>query len=151
MIYVVLAVSIFIGDLLIKNYIEKNKEIGKEEPILKGQILVTKYHNKGAMLNFLEKKGKTIVVISSTLLGILLVAVGFLLKKRGYNLLKLGLSFIVGGAASNVYDRFKRGYVVDYFSFKWFNKVIFNLSDLFIFLGAILTAIYSYCIDTKNG
>ncbi len=57
-------------------------------------------------------------------------------------LIKLGLSFVVGGAFSNVYDRLVRRYVVDYFSFnvKWerLRRIVFNISDLFIFLGSFL-------------
>jgi signal peptidase II len=64
-----------------------------------------------------------------------------LLPQKGKKLLKLGAAFMLGGAASNVYDRVKRGFVVDYFSFSFFNKVVFNISDFFIFIGSIIVAI----------
>ena len=56
---------------------------------------------------------------------------------------KLGLSIVLAGAASNLYDRFKRGYVVDYFSIrvKGLEKVIFNLGDMFVFFGSLLFVI----------
>ena len=55
---------------------------------------------------------------------------------------KLGASFLLGGAASNLYDRLNRGYVVDYFSIrcKYLEKVVFNLGDFFIFAGSALIA-----------
>ena len=40
-----------------------------------------------------------------------------------------------------LYDRFKRGYVVDYFSFKFLRKVIFNISDICIIIGAVILMI----------
>ena len=48
----------------------------------------------------------------------------------------------IGGALSNLYDRVFRGYVVDYFSVQWkgLKKVVFNLGDMFIFLGAMMIA-----------
>ena len=48
----------------------------------------------------------------------------------------------LAGGVSNLYDRMKRGYVVDYFSFQWkaLKTVVFNLGDLFIFAGAFLMA-----------
>lgn len=50
---------------------------------------------------------------------------------------------MLGGAVGNTYDRFKRGYVVDYLSLKTKNKklsdITFNLSDLALFAGAVLT------------
>ena len=50
---------------------------------------------------------------------------------------------MLGGAVRNTYDRFKRGYVVDYLSLKTKNRklsdITFNLADLALFAGAILT------------
>ncbi len=57
---------------------------------------------------------------------------------------KTGLAILLGGAVSNLYDRYVRRYVVDYFSFQfgWLKKVVFNLGDLFVFAGSgILMAI----------
>ena len=62
---------------------------------------------------------------------------------RGRILEKLALTLTLAGGVSNLYDRMKRGYVVDYFSFQWkaLKKVVFNLGDLFIFAGAFLMAV----------
>ena len=51
---------------------------------------------------------------------------------------KIGACLVLGGGISNLYDRLKRGYVVDYFSirFKKLKKIVFNLGDICIFLGA---------------
>ena len=60
----------------------------------------------------------------------------------GKRLMKYGLSFLLGGALSNTYDRLKRGYVVDYFRLnvpvKRIRNLIFNVSDFCILLGAAL-------------
>ena len=58
--------------------------------------------------------------------------------KRGHLAEKLGTSLVLGGGLSNLYDRMKKGYVVDYFSIRVgkLKKVVFNLGDIFIFLGA---------------
>ena len=59
---------------------------------------------------------------------------------------KLGLTMVLGGALSNTYDRVFRGYVVDYFSFnvKWkkLSSVIFNIADLFIFIGSLMMSLF---------
>ena len=141
MLYFGLAGIIFIAELIIKNYIENNKKMNEEEEILGGNITLTRYHNKGAMLNFMEKNTKLVVFISGFLLGGLLLLFGLMIPKKGNKVLKFGLAILVGGAASNVYDRVKRGYVVDYFSFKWLKSVVFNIADLFIIVGSILIGI----------
>lgn len=145
MIYLILVVGIFIADYFIKDYIEKNKKLGAEEKILNGKIIVTKYYNKGAFLNFLENRKETVVTISGILFGMLLMFFVILLPQRRKEVLKFAISCIIGGAANNLYDRIKRGYVVDYFSFSFLKKVVFNISDLFIFFGCFLVLVTSVC------
>ncbi len=144
MIYIVIVMLIFITEFKIKKYIEENKEMHKKEKIFNGNIILERYHNKGAMLNFMEDNAEIVKKITITLAGILLLVFALLLPKKGNHILKFALSLILGGALSNVYDRISRGYVVDYFSFKFLKKVIFNISDICIFIGSALIAILSF-------
>lgn len=141
MIFFMIAVAIFVLDFFIKQYIEKNKTIGKSEKILKDRIIITKYHNQGAFLNFMEKRRDILLVISGIMIGGITILMAIIFPQKGKRLLKTGIAFLAGGAASNVYDRIRRGYVVDYFSFSFYQKVIFNISDFFIFLGSIILAV----------
>lgn len=144
MIYILVVIALFFLDNKIKNYIEEKKEMHKKEEILNGNIILERYHNKGAMLNFMENNVSLVKKITISLLGCLIVSFALILPKRGNNLLKLGLSFVLGGALSNVYDRVKKGYVVDYFSFKFLKKIVFNISDICIFIGSFLIAMISF-------
>ncbi len=143
MIYILIVMLIFITEFKIKKYIEENKEMHKKEKIFKGNIILERYHNKGAMLNFMEDNVEAVKRITVALLGVLLLMFALLLPKKGNHLLKLALSLVLGGALSNVYDRLSRGYVVDYFSFKFLKKIVFNISDICIFIGSGLIAILS--------
>ena len=53
---------------------------------------------------------------------------------------KLALATVIGGSLSNLYDRFVRRYVVDYFSVQIgpLKKVVFNLGDICVFLGSVV-------------
>jgi signal peptidase II len=141
LIYILIIVTIFLGERRIKKYIEENKKAGKKEEILKGNIILTKYHNKGAMLNFLEKKPNIVLALSGTIIGITILLFAKTLAKDNNKLLKFGMSLLLGGALSNLSDRIEKGYVVDYFSFKGLKNIIFNLSDIFIFIGGIFIVI----------
>ena len=137
--------GIFLGDLWIKNHIEKNIVDGEIRKKLGGRLLIRKYHNRGAMLNAGEKKSVLVAALSVVLsLGVAVILV-LSLGRRGNNLLRIGLSLMLGGAFSNTYDRLKRKYVVDYVSFgvKWkgFRSIVFNISDFCIMIGALLTAL----------
>lgn len=140
MFYLFIVLGIFVGDLILKNYIEKHKTLGKTEEILKGKILVTRYHNQGAFLNLLEKRREILLFSSGAFLGLMAMFLLLLIPQKSKRLLKLGVALMLGGASSNVYDRVKRGYVVDYFSFSFLKKVVFNISDIFIFLGSMIVA-----------
>ena len=116
---------------------------GVRKPILGGKMFVTKFHNKGAFLGAGEKNPQVLLGVS---IGITLVCtVIFILTfgKHGKNMLKLGLSLLLGGAFSNTYDRLSRKYVVDYFGFNVKNEklrnMIFNVSDFCILIGTVLT------------
>lgn len=143
MFYILLASIIFLLEVKVKDYIEENKEMHKKEEILDGNIIIERYHNKGAMLNFLEDNVKLVKTISLTLLGVILLVFIFFLPRKGEKITKFALALILGGALSNVYDRFTKGYVVDYFSFKFLKKIVFNISDICIFTGSLLMAIRS--------
>ncbi len=141
MIFFLIAAAIFVLDFFMKEYVEKNKTIGKSEKILRGRIVVTKYHNQGAFLNLMEKRREALLVVSGIMIGGITILMAIIFPQKGKRLLKTGIAFLAGGAASNVYDRLRRGYVVDYFSFSCYQKVIFNISDFFIFLGSILLTV----------
>lgn len=143
----VLAMAIFIIDLLIKNYIERTEDEGGEKPLLGGRLLLHRHHNKGAFLNVGEGRRGIVSVLSLvlTLGATVLFLVTF--TCRGSRALKVGLAFLLGGAYSNTYDRLVRKYVVDYVSLPVKNKkirnIVFNISDFCIMIGALLMVIGS--------
>ncbi|MBA3660369.1 MAG: lipoprotein signal peptidase [Gammaproteobacteria bacterium] len=55
-------------------------------------------------------------------------------------LTSMGLSFILGGAIGNAWDRIQYGYVIDFLDFHWgdWHFAIFNTADSAICLGAFL-------------
>lgn len=117
---------------------------GKEKKRLKGLLLFRLHHNRGAVLNAGQKKRPVVAALSVLL--VTGVAAAFVLSLgRGNRMLKTGLSMLLGGGFSNTYDRLRRKYVVDYFSFgfggKRFSRIVFNLSDFGIIIGAVMAAL----------
>ncbi len=145
MIYILIVLTIVIGEYFIKDHIETKKELGERQEIFQGRILIRKHHNEGAFLNFLEEKKEMLKTISGVLLVLISLLFLIVLPMKGKKLFKLGLALTLGGAISNVTDRVKRGYVVDYFSFncKKLKSIIFNLADMAIFLGSALMLLAS--------
>lgn len=145
MVFICIGAMIFVIDLLLKESIEQQDQetFPRELEKSQGKILLYRNHNEGFPFGFLKEKPELVknipLIMTSALAGILL----WLLPKKGQILEKTALTFAIGGGLSNLYDRLVRGYVVDYFSIQWkkLKKVVFNLGDLFIFLGAALLLI----------
>lgn len=143
--YLLGILGIFGGDCLLKNWIENNKKEKEPELICGERLKIQRYHNYGAFLNIGDKWSKVVATISLVLSILLTLLFICTLGKIGKTPLKLGLTFLLGGAFSNTYDRLVRGYVVDYVSFpcKWkkFSRIVFNISDFCIIIGAMIVAI----------
>ena len=129
MIYLLLTAALAAADLVLKHRAEQDPRT----PIVK---------NTGFSFGVL--KGKPAVVrgiplLSSVVFGILWAMA---LGRKGGEGEKLSLSLIMAGAISNVYDRLKRGYVVDYINLKNPKKeqpgrIYYNLADLYVVTGAL--------------
>lgn len=130
------------ADLACKAQIEAqdNETFPRELEGTKGKIWLYKNHNPGFSFGFLKEYPRAVwtvpLCVTSALAGMWV----YVCSLRGQFMNKLALTFALAGAASNLYDRLKRGYVVDYFSVRWkfLKKVVFNLGDLFILKGACL-------------
>ena len=148
-IYVLIIIVIFFGDLWIKNRIERyipaKGEKLQERELLGGGLLIRRHRNRGALLNMGEKKRALVAVVSVAMTALTLFVFLLSLGNKGNKLLRMGLSLLLGGAFSNTYDRLKRKYVVDYLSFnvRWkkLRGIVFNVSDFCIIIGALLAVL----------
>lgn len=145
MICILLIAGIFAVDYLIKEHVLECHEIGEKEELFGGRVLLTYIRNYGFAMSAFRKYPELVKKASGAVTGMVAMILAGELLHPGNKLKKLSLAMIVGGGASNLYDRVKRGFVVDYVSFRtrWkkLNKLVFNISDFFIIGGSVL-----YCI-----
>lgn len=59
MVYAIIAGGVFLSDLILKRYMDKKYARKVRHPRLGGRIVLEKYYNKGAALNFMVKKPKS--------------------------------------------------------------------------------------------
>ncbi len=146
MVYAGLVAVLFAGDFFLKQQVDKRIEKEERKEICNGKIVIRKYYNKGAALNFMEKSPRVLRTVCGGMILMLGIIWYLLLRNKKNPGILLGISMILGGGASNLYDRIVKGHVVDYFSFQtpWerVNRVVFNISDMFIFLGSIFMVIF---------
>lgn len=134
---------VFGTDMILKQYIEENFRIGEERELAGGRLLLRKVYNRGAALNLLSDRPELVKKLSAGLTWAALVCDALLLRRRGSALRKTGMMLYTGGALSNLYDRLRRGRVIDYIGirtrWKRLTRITWNLADFAIMTGAALT------------
>ena len=127
-------------DLGVKSVVEGQEDdtFPRDLPSAKGFIKLHKNHNSGFPFGFMKERPELVKGIPLMVISAMAGALAAMMQDKGKTGEKLGLSLVMGGALSNLYDRVVRGYVVDYFTIEWksLKKVVFNLGDMFVFLGS---------------
>ncbi len=141
MFFILILLAVFIFDQGLKDTIEQTKDdaFPKDVKGTDGKIRVFKNHNSGLPFGFLKDRQG---IVKALPCAVMAVAAGFfavLLPQRGYRAEKFGLAMILGGGISNLADRLRHGYVVDYLNVKLgrLKKVVFNVADLCVISGAL--------------
>lgn len=137
-----MALGLFQVDLAVKHEIEAHPELDEEKELAGGKVFLTRLHNHGMAGGRFAGHMPALIKSGGILTLGAIAAFLRLLGKPGHTIQKTGYSFLIGGALSNLYDRCRRGYVVDYIRFntpfKRLNRLVFNLADFFIFIGTFL-------------
>jgi len=145
MLFLFITASVFLLDFIVKSYVDKHYIKGEQHPHFNGKIILEKYYNNGAALNLLEQKPKLLKWIHTIILFFVGVAYYFTLRHSNQPLTKTGVSLLLGGGMSNLFDRYTKGHVVDYFHInvgpQWLRRIVFNISDFCIFIGALLAVL----------
>jgi len=97
-----------------------------------GIIKFVEYKNPGIAFSIPLLSMVALCLIS----GLLLVLIWLFLSSQRSWIYQLGLLLAIGGGISNLWDRVHFGWVRDFISIGWLP--IFNLADIFIFVGVIL-------------
>ncbi len=142
MVWLGLIAAVFMIDYKVKNWAEKNLKGRGRKPIGKTGCSFVLVHNKGFAGSKMKEKPELVKWVHAAvlgLMGVLCVAAGYF--KKGHEVTAFGLALMFGGGASNLYDRFRKGYVTDYLGLPVAKKLVFNLSDLCIFAGAVISLI----------
>ena len=135
-----ISLSVFLLDIVSKNFIQKKIMYGEQVEITSFFSLVH-FQNPGAAFSFLSDQGgwQRYFLIAISLLAVLYIP--WLINQYKKNILiVIGLLLILGGAIGNLYDRINYGYVIDfiYLHFAEFYWPAFNVADSAISVGVLL-------------
>ena len=135
-----ISLSIFLLDILTKNYIQ-NKIMYGDQVEITSFLSFVHFQNPGAAFSFLSDQGgwqRYFLIVISLLAVIYIPSLINQYKKN--MLIVIGLLLILGGAIGNLYDRISYGYVIDfiYFHIAEFYWPAFNVADSAISIGVLL-------------
>lgn len=146
MYWILISIVIFCADMIIKNMAEKKLKDTEETNYKALRLRLVR--NRGAFLNVGDSNPKRVADFSLVITALTTVLFIYFLGRKGRPFLKAGLALLLGGGWNNIYDRIKRKYVVDYCGFLK-TRMFFNISDVAIFIGAILIVVDEFVTDFK--
>lgn len=144
MVCMLVSSGIFLTDAVVKSYIERHFTQQERHFYQNGRISLENYHNRGMAFEFVNVNPGTLLKVQAGMLCAAAVLSILALRRKG-RLTRAGIALLLGGGASNFYDRLRRGYVVDYIRIhagpKRLRHIVYNISDFCIFSGAVLIVV----------
>lgn len=148
--YAGLLAGLFGLDMICKETIEKQKaeDFPRDLKGSRGKIRLYRNHNYGFCFGFLKERPDLVKAIPFAMTSAAGGVLAWLLshKTQSTRSERLGFTLVTAGGLSNLFDRIRRGYVVDYFSIegKGLKKAVFNLGDFFLFAGSLLLMVSEF-------
>lgn len=129
--------------------------LGESKEVLKGWFNLTYVRNKGAAFGFLHSAPESFrepFFLAVPLIAIFILGFLYYQLKPHEKVSAWGLSLILSGAAGNLIDRVRLGYVVDFIDVyyePWGHWPAFNIADSAIVVGVGLLFINSFLGSKK--
>ena len=134
-----ISILLLIGlDQFVKFLITSHMALYDTKPVIKQVFHITYIQNKGAAWGSLQGKRYFLLAITILVLAFLVYFYVRMLKLNKYKDLRILFIFVFSGAAGNMIDRIRLGYVIDMFDFRLINFPVFNVADCYVVIGAVL-------------
>lgn len=136
----VVALTVLIADQLIKGVVAANFALGESRIVIPRALYWTYIRNShGAFGLFGDNR---LVLVGLSLAVMVVFWHAFRDRLRTSRLAQCAFGAIVGGGISNLVDRFRHAYVVDFIDLRWWP--VFNLADVSITVGTLLLLLHAW-------
>jgi signal peptidase II len=129
--------SVILFDRLTKAFFSAVLKVGESLPAIKHVFHFTLVHNTGIAFGLFKDNGFVFFIIPAIAVFLLVYNIYYYHKFGELDWIYIvAFSLILGGAFSNLIDRFMLGYVIDFIDFRiW---PVFNIADSAITIGALV-------------
>ncbi len=122
---------------------------GNPITVIPSVLYLSYVENRGAAFGIFQDAKVFLITLSL----ILFLAITYYVISRRKNMkasLLIPLAMVAGGGISNVADRFRFGFVVDYIDVRIIQYPVFNVADICVVLGVIWLAVIIWRTDCKK-
>lgn len=144
-VFILLGLLVYIADQASKYPFRSSWQLG-ESLRLNPFLELTYVHNTGSLFGMFQGNAFVLGLISLIVtIGIIIYALRLPATRSWLQFITLG--FLVGGAAGNGYDRLVHGFVVDFFSLRWYGKpifAVFNVADIAVDVAIALFILIAF-------
>jgi len=133
-----ISLFVFILDRLSKTAILENFSQGESSKVFPNFLHITVVFNSGAAFGLLKNMTPFFIVVSFVVLAVIVL---YVVRAAWIDFaVSVALGLVAGGAAGNLVDRIKLGYVIDFLDIRvW---PVFNIADSAITIGASLLVLH---------
>ncbi|OGX40339.1 MAG: signal peptidase II [Omnitrophica WOR_2 bacterium RIFCSPHIGHO2_02_FULL_68_15] len=122
------------ADQLTKWLISRSFMPGESLPLIPAALHLTYVRNRGAAFGFLQGQQALFIILALGIMAWLVRELAF--RPSASRAVRWGCALVLGGAAGNLLDRLRFGYVVDFIDLRvW---PVFNVGDSAITIGVCL-------------
>jgi signal peptidase II len=126
---------ILFTDQSLKAWVMNRFQLGQSRPLIPGILHLTLVHNTGTAFGLFQDKNLFFIILSAVVIAGIAALLFKEEKKNDSPFSLIPLVLLLGGAAGNLIDRIRLGYVIDFIDFRvW---PVFNLADSCITVGII--------------
>ena len=131
--FFIIAAAVIALDQLTKHLVRAGLARGEAWPDADWMLHLVNVRNSGAAFGMLQ--GQTTFLIVTSLVGVVAIVLYYFFPPLEHGLLRIALGLQLGGAAGNLIDRARFGWVTDFVNFNYFPA--FNVADASITIGVV--------------
>ncbi len=122
-------------DQFTKFIIKSKFSLYESKEVIKNIFAITYIQNKGAAWGVMQGRRIFFLILTFfVLIGCFYILYN-IVDNRKYIMSTICITALISGALGNMIDRFKYGYVVDFFDFKLIDFPVFNVADIYVTLS----------------
>jgi len=150
-----IVIALMAGVIALDRYFKnKSERLGVSKASPNKRVYFDNVHNRGIALNIMDSDPEFVKSFTAVITGVIGAFFAGAIIGGKSRLRVLGLGLALSGAASNLFDRVKFGYVVDFLAInlpiKGIKKIVFNIADFSVIFGALALQLASM-LTTNEG